>query len=223
MTVRQILVIDPAVNIAEIECYNNISLISPLTTTYHLPAFYGLQSLHAIDMATVAGIIILGSASSVNERLPWQSMFEAWIKPNLENWIPTLGICYGHQMLAHLYGGAVDYIFSDQKKISAMRCINIEKLPWFKSTLGSIAVSHNEMITRMPDCFNVIATSRECNTDGMAHNRLPIWSFQSHPEATKEFLSNHQIEISAPDQQLQFGQGLLKKFLEYASTFHRNQ
>jgi GMP synthase (glutamine-hydrolysing) len=217
--VDQILVIDPAMRIAETECYNRIALTSPLKTTYHLPAMYGLQSLHAINMRAVRGIVILGSASSVHDRLPWQQPFEDWLRPQLEKKIPTLGICYGHQMLSYMFGGDVGYIFPDQKKYSCVRNVAIKELPWLPEGKGPLVASHNEKVTRLPQGFEVIATSPECYNDGMAHAKLPIWSFQTHPEATKEFLINHNIEIEFDEEtlekQLFFGTTLVENFLKY--------
>jgi GMP synthase-like glutamine amidotransferase len=219
MNVEQILVIDPAMRIAETECYNRIALVSPIKTTYHLPAMYGLQSLQAIDMASVRGMIVLGSASSVHDRLPWQQAFEDWLKPHLENQIPTLGICYGHQMFGYMFGGDVGYVFPDQKKYSCVRSVQVKSLPWFSASKGPLVASHNEMITKLPSEFEVIAQSAECRIDGMAHTKLPIWSFQTHPEATKEFLINHCIEIETDEKtlekQLFFGQELVESFLKY--------
>ena len=219
MNVEQILVIDPAMRIAETECYNRITLVSPLKTTYHLPAMYGLQSLQAIDMRSVRGIIVLGSASSVHDRLPWQQPFEDWLRPHLESKIPTLGICYGHQMFGYMFGGDVGFIFPDQKKYSCVRTVDVKKLPWLSAGKGPLVASHNEMVTKVPPGFEVIATSPECSTDGMAHTKLPIWSFQTHPEATKEFLINHKIDIDLDEKtlekQLFFGDRLVESFLKH--------
>jgi len=219
MNVEQILVIDPAMRTAETECYNRIALVSPLKTTYHLPAMYGLQSLQAIDMLSVRGIVIFGSASSVHDRLPWQQPFEDWLRPHLENKIPTLGICYGHQMLGYMFGGEVGYIFPDQKKYSCIRNVEVTKLPWLEAGKGPLVASHNEMISKVPPGFVIIASSPECSTDGMAHAKLPIWSFQTHPEATKEFLITHNIESEfdqkMPEKQLYFGNKIVESFLKY--------
>lgn len=218
MTTEQILVIDPAMKTAETECYNAISLMSPLKTTYHLPAIYGLQSLGAIDMNSVRGIVILGSASSVNDRLPWQAALETWLMPHLQRGIPTLGICYGHQMLAFMFGGTVDYVFPDQTKFKGMRPVNFAGLPWMDAVRGDVVVSHNEMVKIVPPVCRVIATSADCATDGLAHNTLPVWSFQSHPEATREFLINHDIDTEKYEKQLVFGRELVLKFLRYAAS-----
>lgn len=215
---EQILVIDPAMKTAETECYNAISLASSLKTTYHLPAMYGLQSLAAIDISSVRGIIILGSASSVNERLSWQVDLEEWLIPHIKQRIPTLGICYGHQMLAYMFGGKVGYVFPDQKKYVGMRAVDFAGLPWLPAQRGEVVVSHNEMVQEIPHACNVVASSAECATDGLAHKELPVWSFQSHPEATREFLINHNMDPKEFGARLSFGRELVAKFLQFAAA-----
>ena len=212
-----IVVIDPAINIAETKCFNFLALQSPIPCTYHLPAMYGLQSLAAEDMRDAKGIIVLGSASSVNERAPWQSQLEGWLKPHLEHRIPTLGLCYGHQMLAHMFGGQVDYIFPDQRKHKGLREIKIHATPWSEATVGRLVVSHGEAVVKAPASMRVIGKSAEIETDGFAHIDLPIWSFQSHPEATLEFLSSHEIALTGGLHDLVFGHDLMQRFLRFAA------
>jgi GMP synthase (glutamine-hydrolysing) len=55
----------------------------------------------------VAGVVITGSHAMVTERQPWSEQVAAWLPGLVERGIPTLGICYGHQLLAHALGGEV--------------------------------------------------------------------------------------------------------------------
>ena len=65
------MVIDPAVVKPAIESFNRIARVAPYPVTYHLPALYGTKSLSMYNR-NVIGIIILGSAASVNDRNDWQ-------------------------------------------------------------------------------------------------------------------------------------------------------
>ena len=211
-----IVIVDPAMRAPELASLNRIALASPLPVTYHLPALFGMASLLQQDVATARGVIVLGSASSVNDRLEWQLALEAWLRPHLDQGMPTLGICYGHQMLAHLFGGRVTYMFADQRKHVGLRQVSIDATPWSPKMDGAIAVSHNEHVAAVPDCMRVIARSNDVAVDGLAHATLPIWSFQSHPEATPVFFADRKIDMV--DHVLGFGHDLVDRFIRFAAA-----
>ena len=75
-----LMVIDPGVLTPSIESFNRISKVTPLNVSYHLPALFGPKSLlKATKDNNISGIIILGSASSVNDSTNWQTEIERLI------------------------------------------------------------------------------------------------------------------------------------------------
>ncbi|WP_174873555.1 glutamine amidotransferase [Vogesella oryzae] len=67
----------------------------------------GGEALPAV--AEVAGAIITGSPAMVSDRADWSEEAAAWLREAHAANVPLLGICFGHQLLAHALGGEVGY------------------------------------------------------------------------------------------------------------------
>lgn len=210
---KHIVVIDPGVIRAEVYAFNRISQQSSLPVTYHQPAMVGTESLGHEKPEEIAGLIILGSLASVHDRLAWQPQLENWLMPLLEKEIPTLGICYAHQMIAHLFGGKVTHHSEDKSNHKGLREVTLGANPlWGANRSHHFYVSHCEHVAEKPACMNVIAQSAIIPVEGLVHQKLPIWTFQFHPE---KIPGTHGTE-NLPHENFKAGHELVDKFLAYA-------
>lgn len=213
LMMKHVMVIDPAVRTPELDCFNRIALGSPLPATYHLPALHGMDSVKRRE-GGIAGIVILGSASSVCDDRPWQRQLIEWLTPRLRSGTPSLGLCFGHQLIAHCFGGMVDTLYTDSRKLTGLREVSLEACSlWGKKMKGSLVVSHREAVVSCPTDFQVVGTSPEVAIEALAHETLPIWSLQAHPEATLSFATRQGISI-ADESELSFGHSIVTSFLE---------
>ena len=207
-----LMVIDPGVHTPEIDTFNLIAAFSPIPCTYHLPALFGFASFPQ-DFTYVQGIIVLGSAASVHDRLPWQAALEEWLRPAIDSDMPVLGCCYGHQMLAYMFGGDVGFIKETREKLKGVRRVNVVKNRLWNSGERRLIVTHAEAVLQLPAEFELLASSEDITIDGLIHRSKPVFGFQSHPEATKVFLAGHEMLDEKTLSVLSDGHALLREFV----------
>jgi len=213
---RHIAVIDPGCRLPELDAFNRLSHLSSSCLSYHLPAMFGMESL--LDMPSKpSGLIILGSGASVYDDLPWQNSLNQWLQGMLCADVPTLGLCYGHQLLAHMHGGKVGLVNADKSKLVGSRRVTMtcngfwgeqgQQFQWI--------VSHRECVTSLPTDFEIIATSNEVACDGFRHRHRPIWGIQAHPEAGPGFVRNQELPVPyEPADPFADGRLFMLKFFE---------
>lgn len=208
-----IAVIDPGVRIPELDAFNRMSRRARIPLSYHLPALAGLDSLERASH-DVAGVVIFGSAASVHDDLPWQSALRDWLAPRIER-LPMLGLCYGHQLLAHMLGGEVGYVSPDRRKLTGRREVTLSADPlWGEARTVPLLVSHCETVRSLPGDCTVVGTSEAVEIDAFRHRTLPVWGFQPHPEATPAFAANNDVPVEGPDQLWALGHSLVDAFVD---------
>lgn len=136
------------------------------------------------------GYVLLGSAASVHDALPWIEPLRAWLRPLLDGTVrkPLLGVCFGHQLIAHTAGGAVGFLAEDRSKRLGVETSLLEHgrlLPGRNSL--RVVVSHREEVQELPAGYRVTAQRPGVAVDGLEHEEFPVFTFQFHPEARPDF------------------------------------
>lgn len=111
--------------------------------------------------------------------------------------IPTLGICYGQQLMAHKLGGKVE---NASHKEYGLR--NLSNLTGLAAELKNdqVWMSHGDQVTQVPAGFTVTAETASCPIAAMEDRSRRYFAVQFHPEVTH-----------TPD-----GKKILKAFLDVA-------
>ena len=210
---KSLMVIDPAVVTPSIESFNRISKVAPFNVTYQLPALYGASSLHKEYSRDTLGIIVLGSATSVNDKNQWQDEIVKILLDGANNNVPILGLCYGHQLLGKIFGGKVEPLWDGEIK-RGNRLVDLKNnLMWGKPKSGLLLYSHQDGITQIPSNFNILGSSEMVSIEAIEANDKPIWGFQTHLEATESFVKEHKLGNDGIKESFKFGHKLLDKFI----------
>ncbi len=128
--------------------------------------------------ADIKGVILSGSPHSVRQENP--------LNPNLDGIkgkLPLLGICYGAQLLAHFYGGEVGKSNSREYGRANLSFVE-DNNPLFKdiSNESQVWMSHADTILKVPENYNIIASTHDVKVAGFAINNEQTWGIQFHPE-----------------------------------------
>lgn len=116
--------------------------------------------------------------------------------------IPTLGICYGMQLMTHLLGGKVNRAAKREYGKSELFIADTEDLFAGLSKASPIQVwmSHSDRIESPPPGFRSIAHSLNSPIAAMKNAELKAYGVQFHPEVVhtplgKEILKNFLLRI----------------------------
>ncbi len=131
----------------------------------------------------LAGAIITGSPAMVSHRHEWSEQSAAWLADAHAVGLPMLGVCYGHQLLAHALGGTV----GPNPHGRRMGSLEVEIVDHNDALLGPFTpggyfqTTHVEAVLAPPKEARVIARGQ-----GDDHHALYFgnrsWGLQFHPE-----------------------------------------
>lgn len=153
---------------------------------------FSQQALPAAE--TLAGIVITGSPAMVSAREDWSERTADWLRQAVKKGIPTLGVCYGHQLLAHALGGRVGLNPGGRQigTVTAQLIDSSKTDPLLGHLPHTFAAqtSHLEVVLELPPGAETIATSPQDDNFAIrfAEN---VWGVQFHPEFSEPVMSEY--------------------------------
>lgn len=149
------------------------------------------------------GIVLSGGPSSVYEQGAPQLDEQI-----LELGVPTLGICYGFQVMAQHFGGEVaqtgarEYGATDASVTTASADGgSANPLIVDQPAAQTVWMSHGDSVARAPEGFEVLASTASTPVAAFANDERKLYGVQWHPEVKHS----------------PFGQGIIENFLHRAA------
>ncbi len=154
--------------------------------------------------ADLKGVILSGSPFSVND----ENALLVDVK-SINEKVPVLGICYGAQMIAKMYGGIVEKSDKREYGRSKLQIQKEDELLKEVKNDSDVWMSHSDTIKQLPADFTISASTHNIPVaafyskqtapeDGQANN--PIFGLQFHPEVYhsaegKKIIKNFLVNI----------------------------
>lgn len=135
----------------------------------------------------VDGVVLSGSTAGVYEspEYPWMDGLRGLVRDLVDREIPTLGVCFGHQIVNDALGGAVE-----QKGLTA-ELVDVEFAsdPIFDGVGATVPMVHGDHVTALGNDMEAIASADYYPYLASRHRDAPLWTTQYHPEFTDRLLA----------------------------------
>jgi GMP synthase (glutamine-hydrolysing) len=138
-----------------------------------------------------AALVITGSPESVVSRAAWILETEAVLAELVAEGVPTLGICFGHQLLGQALGGLVE----ENPAGREIGTVVLELLADDPLLAGAPApfvanMSHRDSVTRLPPGARVLASTR-LEPHAIVRFAPRAWGVQFHPEFAADVMRGY--------------------------------
>ncbi|WP_326541623.1 glutamine amidotransferase [Pseudorhodoferax sp.] len=150
---------------------------------------------------TLAGVVITGSHAMVTDREPWSEAAAAWLRGAVQAGLPVLGICYGHQLLAHCLDGEVGYHPGGIEVGSV--AVQLQPAASADPVLGDLPpvfpaqVVHRQSVRTLPEGA-VLLAGNAYEPNQAFRVGAAAWGVQFHPEFSAQAMRAY-VERLAPE------------------------
>ena len=133
------------------------------------------------------GYVISGSRHSVYDDLPWIKRLATFLDGEIKTGKKVVGICFGHQLLAHFFGGEVRPAATGWE-VGVKETEIRERLDWMQPPRAQVNLlsSHKDQVAVLPVGARLSARSGSCPIAGFTIGENVI-TFQGHPEFRKAY------------------------------------
>lgn len=135
------------------------------------------------------GWLCTGSSSSVYDGSRWIDDLSAFARDVRVARTPFVGICFGHQLLAHALGGRTERAEGGWG-VGTHRLDLARSAPWMEPPLDAISLlyCHQDQITVLPEGGEILGSTAHCQVAMVAVGSSML-GIQGHPEFGAAYLA----------------------------------
>lgn len=151
-----------------------------------VPSTVSLRTIHSLRPDRI--VISAGPGSPSGSGVSLQVLRDDAIR------VPILGVCLGHQCMAHVFGGAKSVALAETVVHGKTSPVFHIRSSIFRGMASPFAAAryHSLLVTTLPKDFELLAWTGTQNTPreimAMRHMHRPLVGVQFHPES---FLTEH--------------------------------
>lgn len=172
------------------------------------------------DLSEVDGVVLGGSTAGVyeDEKYRWIEEQKDLVRGLVERRVPTLGICFGHQIVNDALGGSVEH--TGERHANLVRA-ELGDDALFDGVNEVVPVLHSDRVTETGEGMEVIGEAEYYDAFATLHGDAPVWTVQYHPEFTPEV---KHLGDGWKEKELSFTESTATRTLEnfYALAKHEN-
>ena len=104
------------------------------------------------------------------------------------NETPMLGVCAGVQLISHAFGSAIRTMDDPDGEFGFTRMTVCAQHPMLRGLEDGFTCMemHRDIVCSVPEGFTLLASTRKCPVQMIAHTERPIVGMQFHPELQSE-------------------------------------
>jgi len=157
----------------------------------------GQPSLDGVD-----GVVLSGSTAGVYDReaYPWMDEEMALVRTLVEREVPTLAVCFGHQLVNAALGGRVEHRGLTNELVRA----DLADDPLFEGVADVVPAVHGDHVVETGEGMETIASTPHADHFATRHREAPLWTVQYHPEFTHRLLPKIRSDFGWHDNDLTF-------------------
>lgn len=138
------------------------------------------------DINDIDGVVLSGSTAGVYDSAdyPWMDDLRDLVHELVHRRIPTLGVCFGHQLVNDALGGTIEH----RGLTAELVAVDLADDPLFDGVSSTVPMVHGDHVTEPGEGMTTIASAEYYPHLASRHRDAPLWTVQYHPEFTRRLL-----------------------------------